>query len=105
MPRKLPPFFRYSYIIHGDGYLKGKHIYYSAHGILFTFHRPDEGRKAQLRSETWTLFIQRKPTVGKATFEIGEEIEEVTHEESRGIGFYWAHFLWNDKFYYKGDYR
>lgn len=100
----MPPFFRFSFIIHSEGYLHGKEKTQTAHGVLFTFGEPSEGRKAQLKSETWSLFEERKE-VGNEKVTTGTELEEVTASESRGIGFFRPHFLVNDRFHHKGDYR
>jgi len=101
------PFFRYSRIMGGKGYLKGLERRLVVHGYVFLF-KEDEEFISLVRDRVENVFYDIFDYVdwgNKAIVIDAEERERVDKEEVRGVGFYFPRILINDILYEKADIR
>lgn len=105
MPSFEPPFFRFSFIANVQGYLRGRKVKKTVHGLYFRFHAFDRRRDDLVRGEVIEMATDYAAELGNSEVSTGEEEVAVTKDEAKGIGFYYAHFLVNDRFHHKIDLR
>lgn len=91
------PFFRYSRILGGYGWIKNRKVQRYVHGLFFTFSEPDQHRKNIVRDMVEETFREQMQGLFNVTVtQDGEEVEEVMSDEAQGVGFYRAQILVNE---------
>lgn len=92
-----PPFFRFSYIIGGYGFVKGHKRDIKVHGVCFFFWYVDRNKAQTIENIIEDYWHDTTIQMGNPTItERGEEMVQVKSDEAKGLGFYRLSILVED---------